>query len=152
MNFKEFIQSKTFKKILYGIGGLIVAMLIFHAGMFAGYHKATFSYRLGDNYYRAFGEPRMHMPRGFGHDGFSDAHGATGKIIRLDLPTIIIESKDSLEKIILTTDTTSIKRFRETLKATDLKVDDMITVIGKPNDAAQIEAKLIRLMPSPPTL
>jgi hypothetical protein len=44
---------------------------------------------------------------------------------------------------------TAIMRFRETIKPSDLKVDDSIVVIGEPNDAGQIEAKFIRVMPSP---
>lgn len=150
MNFKEIIQSKAFRKILYGIGALIIAMLIFHAGVFVGYHKAAFSYRYGDNYYKTFGEPRGHMPRGFGRDNFSDTHGAIGKIIKINLPTLIISDKNNIEKIILIKDDTQINRFRETLKPTDLKIDDFVVVIGTPNNQSQVEAKLIRLMPTPP--
>ena len=55
-----------------------------------------------------------------------------------------------MEKIILVSDATIIKRFQDTIKLADLKVDDYIVVIGEPNNAGQIEAKLIRLMPPEP--
>ncbi len=36
------------------------------------------------------------------------------------------------------------------IKASDLKVDDSIMVIGSPNDKSEIEARLIRVLPPPP--
>ena len=90
------------------------------------------------------------MPRGFGRENFSDAHGAVGKIIKIDLPTLIITGKDNIEKVILIKDDPKIRRFNEDIKPSDLKVDDFIVVIGTPNNQSQVEAKLIRIMPPPP--
>ena len=42
-----------------------------------------------------------------------------------------------------------IKKFRDSIKAEDLKVGDFVAVIGNPNDQAGVEAKLIRIMPDP---
>ena len=154
MNIKDVFQSKIFRRVLVGIGVAIIALVIFQAGIFVGYRKSGFSYRWGENYYRTFGEHRgrfgKRMP-GFprGRD-FSNSHGATGKIVRVDLPTAVIADEDGVEKIIAIKDDTIIRRFRETVKPTDLKPDDFVTVIGSPNDQSQIEAKLIRLLPSPP--
>jgi hypothetical protein len=52
-----------------------------------------------------------------------------------------------LEKIIVLQDSTDIRRFRDVIKSSDLKVDDNIVVIGEPNAKGQIEAKLVRVMP-----
>lgn len=60
---------------------------------------------------------------------------------------LIIKDRDGTEKIILVTDKTEIRKFRETVKLSDLKIDDYVVVIGEPNDAGQVEAKLIRIMP-----
>ena len=79
-----------------------------------------------------------------------EAHGAAGKIIKTELPTFVIEGTDKVEKVIRTDDDTSIRRFRESVAATDLKIGDFVIVIGTPNDAGEIEARLIRLMPPPP--
>ena len=73
-----------------------------------------------------------------------------GKIIKLEPPNFMIADRDGVEKIILITDKTDIKRFRDTIKSVDLKLDDFINVIGAPNDKAQIEAKFIRVLPPPP--
>ncbi len=151
---KDFLQSKGFRRLLFGIGVFVVALLIFQCGMIVGFHKASFSYRMGDNYYRAFGTEKgftdkypiqMEVMRG----NFPDSHGAVGQIITVDLPTIVIEDTHNIEKAILVTEKTTIKKFKETLKKSDLKVDDYVTIIGSPNDKSEIEAKLIRILPPP---
>lgn len=150
-NLKEFFQSKKFTKTLCGVGVAIVVLFVFQAGVLVGYKKASFSHRWGDNYHRAFGE-RKHKGAfykgGFQKD-FSGAHGAIGKIISLDLPSFVIEDSDNTEKIALISDKTVIRRFRETINPTDLKIDDFAVVIGSPDDQGRIEARLIRLIPSP---
>ncbi|MDD5547471.1 MAG: hypothetical protein PHN74_01020 [Candidatus Pacebacteria bacterium] len=152
IDFKKIAQSKFFRGAIFGIGVFIVGLLIFQAGMFVGYHRAGFSYKLGDNYHRTFGEPNqpfgnvppfMNVP----FEKLSNAHGVIGKIIKIDLPTMVVEGEDKVEKVILIKDDTIINQFRETVKPADLKIDSNITVIGSPNQDSQIEAKLIRIMP-----
>ena len=154
MDNKNFFQSKNFRKILYGIGAAIAVLIIFQAGMFVGYRKAGFSYGWGDNYYRTFGERKEHMRGGhmmsfFRGGDFTNSGGAVGKIAKISLPLLVVESKDGIEKAILLTDDSVIKRFRETMKPTDIKVGDFAVIIGSPNSLAQIEAKIIRIMPNP---
>ncbi len=145
----NFFQSKNFKKILYGVAIAIAVLVIFQAGMFVGYRKANFSYSWGDNYYRTFGERGEHM-MGFLHNrDFTNSSGAIGKIVKIDLPTLMVENKDGIEKAILITDDTVIKKLRETVKPEELKIDDFVIVIGSPNDKAQVEAKIMRIMPNP---
>ncbi len=131
INFKEFLQSKAFKRITCGTVILLLALLIFQAGEFIGYKKAGFSYNFGERYYR-----------------FSETHGAIGKIIKIDLPNITLDGRDNIEKNIIITASTTIRIQREDLKSIDLKVGDSIMVIGLPNDKAEIEAKLIRVLPN----
>jgi len=154
MNLKSFFQSKTFKRILWGIGGLIVLLFVFRAGMIVGFKKASFSYQWGENYHRNFAGPRAgffgdFMGGDFGKD-FIDAHGVFGQIIKIDGSTLVIKGANEAEKIILLKDDTAVRRLRETIKPGDLKVDDNIVVIGSPNNAGQIEAKLIRVLPASP--
>lgn len=137
-DFKKMFPSKLFTRILCIIGIVIVALLIFQTGVFVGYHKAAFSYRWGQEYYHTFGGHR-----------FPSSHGAIGKIIKVDLPTFIMEGPDKTEQVVLTTDTTIVRRFRDVIKPSDLKPDDYVVVIGSPNDKSQIEARFIRLVPAP---
>lgn len=150
-NFKNFFQSKKFTKILCGIGAAIIVLFVFQAGVFVGYKKASFSHRWGDNYHRAFGE-RKH--KGFFYKAafqkdFSVAHGSVGKIISVSLPSITIEDSDNTEKIVLISNKTIVRQLRETISPADLKIDDFVVVIGSPDEQGQIEARLIRITPSP---
>lgn len=153
-DFKKMLQSKLFTRILLGIGMMIVALMIFQAGVFVGYHKAAFSYRWGQDYYHTFGRAgRGGFPMGMmgmDREDFPSAHGATGKVIRIDLPTFVIEGPDKIERVVLTSHQTIVRRFRDTIAPAELKIDDYVVVIGAPNDKSQIEARLIRLMPAPP--
>lgn len=152
---KTFLQEKfpnlRWKKTLCIVGGVVLLLIVFQAGVHVGYHKAAFSYSFGDNYYRNFGERHDGRgPFGMEKERFSEAHGALGKIISITASTLIVEDKDNIEKIIIVNDDTTIKRFRDNATIGDLKVSDFIVVIGSPNDQSQIEAKLIRILPPPP--
>ena len=123
-------------------------LVVLGVGMFIGFRKADFSYRWGENYYRNFGGP----PGFFGDLGgrdFMDAHGVSGQIIKIDGQTLTIKGRDNTEKIVVIGNDTLIRRGSDTIKPSDLKVDDNIVVIGQPNNTGQIEAKLIRVMPYP---
>jgi hypothetical protein len=141
-NKDKFYKTKSFQIFLFVIGGLLAILLIFNIGMNIGFRKAEFSYEWGDNYYKNFAGPS---------DDFIQAHGVFGQIIKIDGLNLIINSNEKTEKIILINNDTIIRRFRDSLKSADLKVNDFLVVIGQPNEAGQIEAKLIRLMPPPPT-
>ena len=95
MNYKEFLQSKTFKGILYGFGLAAILFIVLAAGMRIGERRAEFSDRWGGNFRQTFGAPPMPMPMG-GPNNFTEAHGVTGKIIKISLPTIIVEGADKV--------------------------------------------------------
>ncbi|MFA5358200.1 MAG: hypothetical protein WC310_00025 [Patescibacteria group bacterium] len=147
MDIGKIFQSKSLKITLWVIGGLVIALLIFQAGMFVGFRKAEFSRQWGENYHRNFAGPRGgFMEDVIGRD-FIDSHGVIGQIAKIDGSNLIIKGNDNVEKIILVTDKTDIRFLRDAIKVSDLKIDDNIVVIGSPNDAGQIEARLIRVMP-----
>jgi hypothetical protein len=111
------------------------------AGVHLGYEKASFSSRLGDNYRQVFG-PSRNLPGAF---------GATGKVLKINLPIILVSSPDNVEKSVLISTTTVIRKFRDSDDLADIKVGDNVAVIGTPNDKGEIEAKFIRIMPMIPT-
>lgn len=152
MDIKKIVQSKAFIGIIIGIGIAAAVILIFQAGVWAGYRKAATSFRFGDNYYRFVGGQRGRFAPGLPHGEFPDANGAVGRIIKIELPTIVIEDRGRVEKTVVIKEDTSIMRFRETIQPEDLKTDDFVVVIGSPDDQSQIEAKLIRVMPKPMTV
>lgn len=148
---KTIFASKMFQGFVVGVLIFTVLLLVFQAGVFIGYRKASFSYRFGERYYKNAPGMQMHM-RSFDepiHGGFLNANGAVGKIASINLPTFVVIGPDSKEKIVLIKEDTKIRSFEEDINASELKVDDYVAVIGSPNDNAEVEAKLIRIMPMP---
>jgi hypothetical protein len=151
---KKILESKTFLAVICTIGVLALLFFVFQAGRQAGFRKASFGRDWGRNYEMNFGSPRQGpkmMGEGFGDFGkLPNAHGAIGKIIKIELPTLIVlDEKDKTEKVVLTDTTTQVHRMRDAIKIEDLKIDDNIIVIGEPNSLGQIEAKFIRFFPVP---
>ncbi len=145
------LHGITLRYALWTLAAIVGLLCAFQAGVFVGFHKANFSYRWGDNYHRMFGGPR----RGFfgNHDPqeFTDAHGLFGSIISIDATSslFIIKDKDATEKTVSVTSTTSIRFGRTAEKLTQMSVGDRVVIIGDPNGRGQIEARLIRVFPSP---
>lgn len=142
------IQSKRFRKIIICLGVGALTLVIFSLGMQVGYIKASFSYRFGDNYYRSFGPMQSASTMKLLSNSVSDAHGVSGTIVSIDLPTFVVADKDNTEKVVHLENETVIREFRNTLLASDLKTGDFIIVIGEPTDTAEVDAKLVRVFPS----
>ncbi len=158
----KWVNSPKHSKVVILLSILILTALVFHAGVTVGYHKAIFGDRMGKAYYRAFdrnfnpGENRG--PNDLGEygsirknmvDRIPAGFGAVGKIVSVNLPTIIVEGPDNIEKFVQVTDTTLIRKFKENRTTEDLTVDQYVIVLGEPNQEGAIVAKLIRLMPAP---
>jgi hypothetical protein len=145
MDINKLSQLKSLKFILITVIILAVGFGVFQAGVFVGFHKASFLFKYGDNYYKTFGE-RGEMPPF--RDEMAGGHGTIGKIVKVNLPTIVVLGPDNIEKIIMTTASTTVHQFRELLPLDKLTADQMITVIGYPDAQGQIVAKLIRVVPN----
>ena len=150
---KKTLQSGKVKVIIASIIGLAVVFAIFQVGVFVGFHKASFLFKGGDNFYRAFGNRGMGIGMGGNmmfRDEFSGGHGALGKIVKIDLPTLVVLGPDNIEKTIITDENTEVREFREISSLNKLAVDQHVTVLGSPNEQGQVVAKFIRIMPAPP--
>lgn len=155
-SFAEFIRSKSFLAI---IGVLVFFALMlgsFSAGMAVGYHKARASYAWGESYSRVFAGPRGgfmgDMMRDVDGRDYIEAHGVFGQIIKMEGQTLIIGGRDSLERIVTVLPDTAIRKFRDDVLLTDVKVGDTIVVVGSPSQNGGIQAQLIRIMPPVPLM
>jgi hypothetical protein len=147
-------NNDVLKRVIIGLTAFAVVCLIFWIGIFIGSMKARFSYRWAESYHKNFAGPRggfLDDWRSFPRGDFISSHGVFGQIIKIEESNIIIKEGNNVERIVVVKDGTIIERLRETVKISDLKVDDYIVVIGEPNDSGQIEAKFIRLLPPPPS-
>ncbi len=151
---KNILESKSFRAVIYTLGALVLAFMIFQAGSVSGFRKASFGRDWGKNYDMNFGSPHRGpgmMGGEFGDFGnLPNAHGAIGKIIKIELPNIIVQDeKDNTEKVIVINKDTQIRKVRDQIAEDGLKVDDSVVIIGAPNSSGQIEARLIRILPAP---
>lgn len=85
---------------------------------------------------------------GFNNRGYLRSHGAIGEILKIDGSTITVQGRDEAEKIVLLDDKTKFEKDDQDVKASDLKVGDSVFVIGGPNDAGQVRAKVLRIVPT----
>jgi hypothetical protein len=152
MDLKNIHESKAVRDIIIVIGIIIIVLSILFAGMNIGERRARFAGQFGQNYERNFLGPRGGMMGG-GYFGemMPGGHGAIGNILSINLPQIIINGPDNLEKTVLVGTSTLVRQFQQNIQSSNLKVGDFVTVLGNPNNNGQIEAQLIRIMPSPGT-
>ncbi len=155
------MKSKFIKPVIMIIALLVIILLTFHAGMIMGLRRASFSYSLGDNYYRNFGGQRPDLRKGMMNGGFGNnmmngpfgnemmpiGYGVSGKVIKINGGNIVVEGNDNIERIVITNKDTLIRQFRNTGTTTDIKIDDNIIVVGSPTQSGEITAKLIRILP-----
>src|SRR3989344_8080834 len=114
MDINNFLKQKTFKLAVLSIGALILLLLVFKAGVFVGYKKASFSYAWGENYHRNFAGPRggfMGNMKDLGRGDFIEGHGAFGQIIKIDARSIVVRGRDNTERVVLVKEDTKIERF-----------------------------------------
>ncbi len=153
MNILKGISPQAWRSVLWTLAVGIVLLGVFQMGVFVGYHRASFSYRWGENYHRMFGGPRMFgdARRGFFREfdqrDYTDAHGIFGTLLKIEGNTLIMKDKDDTEKTIVFTTSTVVRAGRDTIQPSALSINQNIVVIGTPNDKGQVEAKLIRVFP-----
>lgn len=175
------VTSPRYSKLIIIAGILLTALIIFQAGEAVGFHRAMYAGKFGNNYYRAFDKNFSHSDRNgsrrnsdrnqsWGQSGFISGmmndmtpgrgdfgnrvptgFGAVGKIIKADANSLVVVGPDNVEKFVKITDQTIVRKFRDTLTIADLKANEYAVVIGEPNTDGQIVAKLIRILPPPPT-
>ena len=150
---QNFLQSNLFKGIIIGLGCLIILIFVSSLGISVGMRRADFSFEWADQYHQNFGGPQGGLFgdfAGMNNSEFSNANGSYGKIIAINNNILTVKDNDgdNTEKTILVQSSTTIIYQRKNIKLSDLKIDDNIVVIGAPNTAGQIQAELIRVVPT----
>lgn len=149
---KSFIQSKNLSHTMTAILVLVGIIFVFHIGEEFGYKKAELTDHMSDNYYKAFGphDPGQNGPLGYLFDDQTDAHGVAGKVINVSDNKILVADNEGIEKNVLVDKTTILKNHRDNITTKDIKPGDYIVVIGSPTTDGQINAKIVRIVPTPP--
>jgi hypothetical protein len=150
MTFKEFVRSRTFTRIIYIIGGLLIALIVFQAGIFVGYRIAAFSINWNDSHSAGVrNPPSIFAPFARDTDDMNP-HGAIGEIISIKIPEFMVKGPSGDEEIVLLSATTSIRNLRTAATSSDLTVGQQVVVIGAPDEKGQIHASFVRIIPIRP--
>lgn len=139
-----FAKSHRFISVLTVIGFLIIAIVVFEAGVAVGFRKASFASHWQDNYARNFGDPRQMVVL---PGGTPNPNGAFGSVESVSLPTFVVDGKGEPEKMVLITDSTVIREGNVVGTSTDIVPGANVVVIGSPSDDGVVEAQLIRILP-----
>lgn len=140
--FKKLVPSEKVRRVLYGLGVLLVALLIFHAGVVTGSHRHSPG-RGGPGF--GFRVPgfNVQLPRGFIPNG----HGSVGTIQSVSTSSITLQTRDGTTQTVLLTGKTSIRTASGAASSTALSVGQQVIILGTPNDDGTISADLIRATP-----
>lgn len=150
MTLQTCVQSKTFRRIVIGVGVLLIILVSFASGVAVGLRKARFSYAWGENYERHFlGGPRGQMPGDMmdipDGRGFRNPHGTSGTVVSVAENMLIVKDSDSQESNVRLSDQTRIMKQRTQIGANDIRKDDMVLVVGKPAEDGVVAADFIRV-------
>lgn len=141
---KELFKSPALRYTLIVLGGLILLLGSFRAGMLVGERKSRHFANWPQQFGQMFNQrerSRVPMPPPM----LPGTHGVFGKVISIDVPLMVVQGKDNIEQTVSMTTSTEIRTGRERVAAEDIKADMDVSVFGEPGDDGQIEARLIRI-------
>ncbi len=137
--------SRILLGVIVGIAGAIILMGVYWLGTAVGARRAHFECQWGERYGRVLGMPMMGESRFGPPPGFMDPNGADGEVVSLNQRTIVVKSRDGIEKNVIVSSSTDIRSGRENVDFSNIKVNDRVVIFGSATSGGQIEAKFIRL-------
>lgn len=143
---KTWVRSNQFRWVAAFIIAVLALFISFEAGMAFGFHRADYSYHLGQNYGRTFGAPtgRFMQPGSTAPGG----HGAAGKIVSVTSASITIAQASGPEEEILFDADTMIRTQNAAASSSALVAGASVVIFGEPTDTGSIHARLIRIVPA----
>jgi hypothetical protein len=124
---QDYFSTKQARWAVWALGALVLAFLIFHAGVAIGRRSS------------------MHGP---GRGAFiPHGHGAVGTVGAVHLPTFVLQEKDGDEETVTVSSSTIIEG---SSASSTIVVGEAVVVLGTPNESGenteQIDAKFIRIV------
>ncbi|MDE2018984.1 MAG: hypothetical protein KGJ13_01405 [Patescibacteria group bacterium] len=144
---KNFLESKNVRAVIFILGGIAAALLVFSAGVAVGERKAIFSAAWGKNYGRFFftaGPP----PGAIGvmvQRGPWNTHGVAGQVIDVSSSSFMVKDPDNDERSIAITSGTVIRDANQVIPLDNIDPGYQVVVIGQPNASGQVEARFVRV-------
>jgi hypothetical protein len=139
---EDYLFVKNTRYLLWGFGGVVLLLLVYHAGFVAGEHV----HRTGMPGERGGGPLNGFMPK----EAFIAGHGAVGAVATVTLPTFTMLTRGGYTQLVETSSSTVFTGG----SADDLKQGVVVIVIGDPHESdtePDLDARIVRLLPPPPT-
>jgi hypothetical protein len=145
MEFFKTHLSPHVRWVLLGIAGILLALLIFHAGLVVGSHQGMRG-RMGERgFHPPFGAPAgFIMPDSYLPPG----HGAVGTITTVTLPTLTITEPNGDTETVFVATTTHIDGGSRAASSSALTSGMRVIIFGEPDESIErINAKVIHIVP-----
>lgn len=130
--------------------GVVAFGAIFQLGMFVGMERSDFADNWQQGYLQSIAS-NTNEPGMFEDDGavrtMRTSNGVVGQIIYMNGSLWTVRDLDAFEKVVRVVPHTIIMKDNFHLSVADVHVDDPVVVLGTPNRLAQLEARLIRVLP-----
>lgn len=139
-------SSRFFAYAIPGLVGFIVVLLAFWLGTAVGERRMRHFSGWCEGYRHAFLPPRGREQGLFPR--LPNAHGVFGRVVSVSGQTLIIEGNDDVEQSVQVSSSTAIRIGHRAASWEEIRVDGQVSVFGMPNGQGQIEARLIRLLPT----
>lgn len=145
MNVEYILKSKSLRVALFLVGGLFLSVLVFHAGQVVGFRKAELSLGLlgGRGVYGYVDRQFLHE---FAEREIVNSHGVSGVVVSVAEPFFIIQSNAGLEREVLVSGDTIIRRGPSVITLSDMQPTNRVVVLGSTEDTGALAAKFIRIL------
>lgn len=129
-------SSRPVRIALAAFAALVVALLIFHAGVSVGTRRA----------FRERGVAVGRPPAGLPHVFIVRGHGAIGVVEQVATSTFTLRTRDGGNETVDLASTTAIRTAAGEATTTVLARGDTVMVLGTPGASGAIQADLIRIL------
>lgn len=146
MNLKETFHSRPISSTILLLAILLIILLIFQAGMFVGYRKASFGLNWRANFYNNPDDPQSVFAPFMHYGNEINPRGIVGEIISVRMPHFIIKGAGPDERIVYIDPNTAIRCPIGSASTSDLVLGQHVVVIGRPGEKGILNATLIRLL------
>jgi hypothetical protein len=145
---EDYFFTKNTRWVLWGLFALVLAFLIFHAGVVVGEHQPMRGHFGPDG--RAPGPLGGFMPQ----EAFIDGHGAVGTVATVTLPMFTMTTRGGGAQTVETGSSTTVTG-GQTGTTADLAHGETVVIIGDPKEAdndatGDLDARIIHILPAPP--
>ncbi len=147
-NIQSLAKHPTLKKVLILLIIILVAMVIFSAGVAVGFLKGEFSERWDRHYMEVMSGPVSPF-YDIGNRAPSP-HGTAGQVMSSAGGQLLVKGQSDTEYVVIVSPQTVIRQIHNQGTTTDIQVGSWITAIGSPDESGRLIATFIRIMPSPP--